>query len=101
MLGRNRFAEVVDAQLELFAAEHRDVIEEVRDRLAAYNRADRDEAEELYGDYLDSLEAGTGILAAMRDAYAATVADPEPYVRAFNRGVARRLAPFAAELEGR
>jgi hypothetical protein len=101
MLGRNRFAEIVDSQLELFAAEHHDLIDEASDRLAAYNRADRAEAEELYGDYLDSIEAGTEILADMRDHYASTLADAGPYLRAFNRGVARRLAPFALGLDSR
>ena len=101
MFGRNRYAEIVDRQLELFAEEHRDLIDEVHDRLAAYNRADRSEAEELYGDYRDSLEAGTEILADMRDNYASTLDDPDLYLRAFQRGVARRLGPFSLELENR
>jgi hypothetical protein len=37
----------------------------------------------------------------MRDHYAATLDDPEPYVRAFHRGVERQLRPFALELENR
>ena len=101
MFRRDRFAAVVDAQLELFAREHRDVIDEVHDRLAAYNRADRSEAEELYGDYVDSVETGTEILAEMRDHYAANLDDPAAYLRAFQRGVEKRLQPFALELENR
>lgn len=99
MFGRGRFVDIVDSQLELFAREHADLLDEVRERLAAYNRAQRGDAEDLYGDYLDSIETGTEILAEMRDHYASTLADPEPYVRAFNRGVTRRLAPFALDLE--
>jgi hypothetical protein len=101
MFGRNRFAPIVDSQLELFAREHRDVIDEVAARLEAYNNAERSEAEELYGDYVDSVETGTEILADMRDHYAATLEDPESYLRAFQRGVERRLRPFALELENR
>jgi len=101
MFGRNRYATIVDTQLELFAREHRWVIDEVHVRLAAYNRAERDDAEELYGDYVDAVETGTEILAEMRDNYAATLPDPEPYLRAFKRGVAKRLPPFALELENR
>jgi len=101
IFGRRRFAAVVDAQLDLFARDHRDVIDEVRERLAAYDRADRDEAEELYGDYVDAVETGTEILADLRDHYAATLEDPEPYLREFNRAVARRLRPFDLELENR
>jgi len=101
MFGRNRFASIVDAQLELFAREHRDVIDDVHARLEAYNDAERSEAEELYGDYVDAVETGTEILADMRDHYAATLEDPDPYLRAFQRGVERRLRPFALELENR
>jgi hypothetical protein len=101
ILGRGRYAAIVDSQLELFTREHRDLIEAVRERLAAYNRAERDEAEEAYGDYLDAVEAGTEILAEMRDSYAATLERPGAYLRAFNRGVAKRLPPFDLELENR
>jgi hypothetical protein len=99
MLGRTKFAKVVDAQLELFSREHRDVIEEARQRLALYNRSDRSDSEELYGDYVDAVETGTQILADMRDNYSATLASPEEYVSAFNRGVSRRLAEFSTEIE--
>jgi hypothetical protein len=101
MFRRSRFTPIVDAQLSLFAREHRDVIDEANARLDAYERADRSEAEELYGDYVDSVETGTEILAEMRDHYAATLDDPAEYVKAFHRGVAKRLKPFALELENR
>jgi hypothetical protein len=101
MFGRNRYGSIVDAQLQLFAREHRDVIDDVHAKLEAYNNAERSDAEELYGDYVDSLETGTEILADMRDHYAATLDDPEPYLRAFHRGVERRFRPFALELENR
>lgn len=101
MFGRSRYSSIVTAQLDLFAREHRDVIQEVNERLDAYNEADRSEAEELYGDYVDSVETGTEILADMRDHYAATLDDPDPYLRAFQQGVERRLRPFALELENR
>jgi len=101
MFRRSRFAQLVDAQLDLFLREHRVVVDEVAQRLEAYNRADRSEAEELYGDYVDAVETGTEILADMRDHYARTVDDPEAYVRAFNRAVARRLPEYALEIENR
>jgi hypothetical protein len=101
MFGRARFAHVIDAQLELFVREHADVIEEAHERLTTYNRADRDEAEELYGDYLDAVETGTEILADLRDHYASTLEDPERYVAEFNRAVRKRLGPFDLEIENR
>ena len=100
-LRRSRFAQLIESQLDLFEREHRDVIDEVRDRLEAYNRADRAEAEELYGDYVDAVETGTEILADMRDHYAATLDDADEYVQAFNRTVAKRLPEYALEIENR
>ena len=100
-LRRSRFAQLIDSQLDLFQREHRDAIEEVAARLEAYNRADRAEAEELYGDYVDAVETGTEILADMRDHYARTVDEPEEYLRAFNRAVAKRLPELALEIENR
>ena len=99
MFGRSRFAKVIDAQLDLFVREHRDVIDEAADRLELYNRADRSEAEELYGDYVDAVETGTEILADMRDHYGATMDDGDEYASAFNRAVAKRLPQFAADIQ--
>lgn len=101
MFRRSRFRQVIDAQLDLFELDHRDVLEEARERLAAYNRAGRDEAEELYGDYVDAVETGTELLADIRDHYARTVDDAEAYCAEFNRAVAKRLPPFAVEIENR
>src|SRR4051812_20592472 len=95
MFGRSRFEKLVQTQLDVFLRDHADMIREVDERLDAYNRADRTEAEELYGDYVDAVETGTEILAEMRDHYARTVDDPDGYVRAFDRALARRLPEFA------
>ena len=101
MFRRARFANVIGTQLDLFVRDHADVIAEAKDRLDAYNRADRDEAEELYGDYVDAIETGTEILADVRDHYARTVDDPDKYVAEFNRAVLKRLPAFALEIENR
>jgi hypothetical protein len=101
MFRRARFAAVIDAQLGLFIRDHPDVIEEANDRLDAYNRAGREEAEELYGDYVDAIETGTEILADVRDHYARSVDDPDRYCIEFNRAVAKRMPPFALEIENR
>ena len=101
MFRRARFASVIDAQLDLFEREHRDVIDEANARLDAYNRAGREEAEELYGDYIDSVETGTQILADLRDHYARTLDDADRYLVEFNRAVQKRLAAFALEIENR
>jgi hypothetical protein len=101
MFRRARFTQVIDAQLDLFEQDHRDVIDDADARLESYNRAGRGEAEELYGDYLDAVETGTEILADMRDHYAQSLEDSDGYLREFNQAVARRLPPFALEIENR
>jgi hypothetical protein len=103
LIRRNRFKDVIRRQLDLFLVEHRAVVEETDERLAAYNAAERDEAEELYGDYVDAVETGTEILADMRDRFGSTLAeaDAEEYEAAFNRTVAKRLPRFALEIENR
>jgi hypothetical protein len=101
MFSRSRYSRVIEAQLDLFTREHRDVIQEAGQRLEAYNRSDRSEAEELYGDYVDAVETGTEILADMRDHYSTSLEDPDEYVSAFNRAVAKRLPEFGLEIENR
>jgi len=101
MFRRARFADVIDSQLALFLRDHADVLEDVEVRLRAYNDAGRDEAEELYGDYVDAVETGTELLADLRDHYAQTLDEPDRYLAEFNRAVARQLSAFALEIENR
>jgi isocitrate dehydrogenase kinase/phosphatase len=103
MFRRRRFSEVIARQLDLFVHDYPDVIAEADERLDAYNRADRDEAEELYGDYVDAVETGTEILADMRWEYIRSLdeASAEEYEAEFNRAVAKRLPTFALEIENR
>jgi hypothetical protein len=98
---RGRFGDVIQRQLDLFEHDHLDVIEEVVDRMAAYNRADRDEAEELYGDYVDAVETATELLADIRDAYARLLEEgiDEVYEEEFNQAVLKRWPPFASEID--
>jgi hypothetical protein len=100
---RRRFADLIARQLDLFERDHADVIAEVRARLDAYNRADRDSAEELYGDYVDAVETATEILADMRWTFWKTLDDEaaEEYTAEFNRAVRRRLPEFGLEIENR
>jgi hypothetical protein len=98
---RSRFHDVIVRQLDLFLEEHRDVIEECDERLAAYNAAERDEAEELYGDYVDELDALADALREMRAVYAARLSkdDALRYEREFTRAATRRLSRFALDLD--
>jgi hypothetical protein len=98
-----RFADVISRQLELFLQEEADLVADCQEALDRYDAAGREEAEELYGDYVDLVESGTEILADMRDRYARTLDDDadEVYEAEFNRAVAKRLPRFALEIENR
>jgi hypothetical protein len=102
-LRRARFHDAIGRQLDLFEREHRGLIEDCRAAEEAYHRAPRDEAEERYGDYLDLVETGTELLADIRDHFSSTLDEDaaEEYEDAFNRAVAKRLPPFALEIENR
>jgi hypothetical protein len=102
-LRRARFADVIERQLDLFEREHRGLIEDCLAAERAYDRADRDEAEERYGDYVDLVETGTELLADLRDNFASTLEDEaaEEYADAFNRAVLKRFRRFALEIEDR
>ena len=100
---RRRFADVVSRQLDLFQREHAGLIADCEAAERAYDRADRSEAEERYGDYVDLVETATELLADLRDGYASTLESDvaEEYEAAFNRAVLKRLPRFALEIEDR
>jgi hypothetical protein len=96
-----RFADVIRRQLNLFEHENAGLIAECEAAERAYDKADRDEAEERYGDYADLVETGTELLASLRDGFASTLDEEtaEEYEHAFNRAVGRRFTRFALEIE--
>ncbi|HEX9381247.1 MAG TPA: hypothetical protein VF891_07090 [Gaiellaceae bacterium] len=102
-LRRARFADVIERQLDLFEREHRGLIDDCVTAERSYDRADRDEAEERYGDYVDLVETGTELLADLRDNFALTLDEDaaEEYEAAFNRAVLKRFRRFALEIEDR
>jgi hypothetical protein len=96
-----RFAELIDRQLDLFEQEDADFLARVDEAERDYDRADREDAEEVFGRFQELVEFGTETLAEMRDAYAATL-DPDAaddYVAEFNAAVHRRLPRFALEID--
>ncbi len=97
---RGRFADLVQRQLRLFAEDEAALLREATEAEAAYDAAERDEAEELYGDYLLVCEAGTEALAALRDTYAATLEEnvAGEYRDAFDRAAVKRFPHFALGL---
>jgi hypothetical protein len=90
---RDRFGALVRRQLDLFAEDEADLLAEADEAERAYEGAERDDAEEAYGDYQLVLEAIADRLAELRDTYAATLdADAaEPYAAAFEKAARRRF----------
>ena len=98
---RSRFADVISRQLDLFVRDNLDLLEACDTAEREYDLADRDEAEERFGDYQELVEDGTEILAELRDNFASTLdeAAAEEYESAFNRAVVKRLPRFGLEIQ--
>jgi hypothetical protein len=96
-----RFAELIERQLDLFQEEDADFLARVDEAERAYDRADRDEAEEVFGRFQELVEFGTETLAELRDGYAETLDEDvaDEYVAEFNAAVHRRLPRFALEID--
>jgi hypothetical protein len=93
ILRRAPFREVISRQLDVFAVDEADgLLAEVAARKAVYDDAERDEAEEAYGDYVDAIDAVKDALAEMRDRFAATLdeEEAEKYAPAFEDAARRR-----------
>lgn len=98
---RRRFGDVISRQLDLFVRDNLALLEECDEAERAYDRADREEAEERFGDYQGLVETGTEQLASLRDHFAATLGEAagEQYEAEFNRAVHKRFPRFALEIE--
>jgi hypothetical protein len=95
-----RFDDLVRTQLDLFAEDEAELLEEAQEADEAQTQADRDEAEELYGDYQLVVDAIGDRLLDIRETYAATLDEDaaDAYRAAFNRGASRRFRRYAALL---
>ena len=101
MFRRRRFADLIRRQLDVFDVDSDEIFEEITRRKELYDRADRDEAEELYGDYIDAVETGTEALADMRDRFKRTLDEDaaDEYELEFNRAVKKRWPMFGLEID--
>jgi hypothetical protein len=96
-----RFDELVRRQLDLFAEDEAGLLEEARKADDAQTRAERDEAEELYGDYQLVVDAIGERLLDLRETYAATLeaaGAADEYRDAFNRAALKRFPRFTGLL---
>ena len=97
---RSRFDELVRTQLDLFAEDEAELLEEAQEADDAWTHADRDEAEELYGDYQLVVDAIGDRLLDVRETYAATLDDDaaDEYRAAFNRAASKRFSRYSSLL---
>ncbi len=97
---RNRFADLVRRQLDLFAEEDAELFAEADEAERAYDAAEREDAEEAYAAFQLVLDAGAERLAEIQAAYAASLEDDaaREYEAAFVRAAAKRFPRFAAGL---
>ena len=95
-----RFDELVRTQLELFAEDEAELLEEAQEADKAQTHADRHDAEELYGDYQLVVDAIADRLLDLRETYAATLEDDaaKKYRAAFNRATTERFRLYATLL---
>jgi uncharacterized protein YukE len=90
---RRRFSDVVKRQLDVFAIdESSGLLADVQEMKRKYDRAERQSAEEAYGDYVDIVDAVKDALADMRNRFAQTLDGNavEEYEAAFERAARRR-----------
>jgi hypothetical protein len=100
-LFRRRYGDLVDRQLELFVTDHESELAALTGALDAHRTAERDDAEETYGDFQDQVDWLGDDLLAIRDGYMATldVDAAGDYARAFNRAARRRLPHLAIVID--
>ena len=101
MPGRRRFEDLVERQIALFIHDRAGLIRDTDAALRAYTDADREEAEERYGDFLDLVDTAQDELVELRERYADTVDErvADEYRDEFNRLVRKHLPRFGLELD--
>ena len=101
MFRRRRFDDLIRMQLRVFAEDNAERLAAMAAALAEYRSADRDDAEERYGDYADEVDWAAEELAELRDAYAASMEPDlvEQYEREFSRAVRHAYPAIAPALD--
>ena len=91
---------MIRRQLDLFAEDEADLLAEAEEMLRRYDAADRDDAEELYGDYQLVVEAATrrSPTSATATSGRSRATSPTRYEDEFNRAAANRYPAFGVDL---
>jgi len=96
---RDRFGDLIRRQLDLFAEDEAELLQEADEAERAYDAADREDAEEAYGDLQLVLESAKERLTELRDTYAATLDEDAgaAYERSFRQAARRRFPHFVPD----
>jgi len=97
---QSRFRELVERQLDLFAADEADLLDEAVEAEAAYQSAPVGDAEEAYGDYQLVVDAIADRLLDIRESYARTLDEDaaQEYGAEFTREATKRYRRYATLL---
>jgi hypothetical protein len=97
---RDRFHDLVQRQLDLFAADDADLLDEAVEAEGAWNSAGAEDAEEAYGDYQLVVDAIADRLLDIRESYASSLDDEASsgYTVEFTRQATRRFRRYATLL---
>ena len=95
-----RFHELVVRQLDLFALDDADLLQEAVEAEAAYGKSSAEDAEEAYGDYQLVVDAIADRLLDIRESYARTLDSDaaEEYGAEFTREATKRYRRYATLL---
>ena len=95
-----RFDELVDRQLDLFAADDAELLAEAAEAESAWNSSSAEGAEEAYGDYQLVVDAIADRLLDIRESYAHSLDEEaaDEYRDAFTRAAGRRYRRYATLL---
>ena len=102
MQGRNRFADLVRRQLDLFEEDASALLAEAEEADAAWTHTSADDSEELYGDYQLVVDEIGERLLDVRETYAQTLDEHAAagYRAAFGAAARKRFRRFASLLDG-
>jgi hypothetical protein len=97
---RGRFHDLVERQLDLFAADDADLLAEAVEAESAWNSATAEDAEEAYGDYQLVVDAIADRLLEIRETYAGSLDNDASteYTAEFTRQATRRFRRYATLL---
>jgi hypothetical protein len=101
MFKRNRFADLIARQLDIFGQENAELLVEIGEYRERWRRSARDGAEEAFGAEQDRIDWAAEALSAVCDAYATTLDDATEaqYRKAFAKAVRKRMPAIAAEFD--